>query len=806
MLSRIHSLLRQIAANRSGPGPRRRHRVLASERLESRDLLAQINLTPLADNTIFQDNTSASDGAGTTLFAGVTAGRIGSPSPRRALLQFDVVHSIPAGAHIDSVTLRLNDIKDSFSTSSSDAFGIYLLQASWGEGTSSGTGAGGPASAGDATWLNRFFGPPAQAWGHAGGDFSTTASATTTIAGVGSYTWTSAQLAADVQGWLNNPSTQFGWLLKVVDETAAGTAREFESRQSNFATPSPPTLTINYTPLPVNQQPTLNTISDPARILEDAAQQTIGLAGLSAGSGETQKLTVSATSSNPALIPNVAVNYTSPNPSGSLSYTPVANQSGSAVITVTVQDDGGTANGGIDTITRSFTVRVDPVNDPPTLDAISDPGHILEDAAQQTINLSGITAGPLENQTLSVSATSSDPLLIPNIGVNYSSANSTGSLAYTPAMNRFGTAVITVKVQDDGGTASGGADTITRTFTVHVDGVNDAPTLDPISDPPAIVANSPQQTVDLNGISAGPFESQAITIQATSSNPALIPDPTVNYNSPNGTGSLAYTPVANQTGSATITITLKDDGGTLNNGVDTITRTFNIVVNPPGFTNHAPIFEKGADQSATDEDGPHSVVGWATSISPGSPDEASQTLNFIVTTNNDALFSSKPAIDPTGKLTFTPAPNAHGLVHISVQLHDNGGTSNGGVDTSAAQTFDITITKPHPWHNTAKGEDVNGDTFIAANDALALINRINGFDAGPVPPNAPFGPNYYDANNDGFVAANDVLFVINFINAHPNGQGEASTIDAPAADSLFQQVDALLLLGTDGALQSRRRT
>src|SRR5947209_14109829 len=104
-----------------------------------------------------------------------------------------------------------------------------------------------------------------------GGAFNSTTSATTTIAGLGLYQWSSAQMASDVQGWLNSPSTQFGWLLKAVNESVPGTAREFESRQTSLPTPSPPTLTINYTAAAQpNQQPTLNVINDPPAILEDA--------------------------------------------------------------------------------------------------------------------------------------------------------------------------------------------------------------------------------------------------------------------------------------------------------------------------------------------------------------------------------------------------------------------------------------------------------------------------------------------------------------------------------------------------------
>src|SRR5439155_19825445 len=96
--------------------------------------------------------------------------------------------------------------------------------------------------------------------------------------------------------------------------------------------------------------------------------------------------------------------------------------------------------------------------------------------------------------------------------------------------------------------------------------------------------------------------------------------------------------------------------------------------------NAAPSFAKGGDQNATDEDGPRTLAGWATGISAGPPDEASQTVNFNVDNNNHALFSVQPVIDPSGTLTFTPAPNMRGTALVSVTIHDTGGTANGGID------------------------------------------------------------------------------------------------------------------------------
>ena len=79
----------------------------------------------------------------------------------------------------------------------------------------------------------------------------------------------------------------------------------------------------------MNDAPTLAVVSNPAAVLEDAGLQTVNLGGISAGGGESQVLTVTASSSNTGLIPNPSVTYTSPSATGSLSYTPVANASGS---------------------------------------------------------------------------------------------------------------------------------------------------------------------------------------------------------------------------------------------------------------------------------------------------------------------------------------------------------------------------------------------------------------------------------------------------------------------------------------------
>jgi hypothetical protein len=108
----------------------------------------------------------------------------------------------------------------------------------WGEGTTDAAqqeGDGVPASATDATWLKPFF-AQAATWTTPGGDFSPLRSATTlvnteTTVANGFYTWTSPQLAYDVQSWMAAPAANFGWLLKAdfesVLKTATGNSGQF---------------------------------------------------------------------------------------------------------------------------------------------------------------------------------------------------------------------------------------------------------------------------------------------------------------------------------------------------------------------------------------------------------------------------------------------------------------------------------------------------------------------------------------------------------------------------------------------------
>jgi hypothetical protein len=221
-----------------------------------------------------------------------------------------------------------------------------------------------------------------------------------------------------------------------------------------------------------NLAPTLDPIPD-LTISENDGLQTVNLTGISAGlTGSNLTIVISAFSTNTALIPAPTVNYTSPNATGSLTFTPSPYSYGASMITVMVFNGAASSN----TFLRSFLVTVLPVNIAPTIDPLNNV-TINENAGLQTVNITGLSSGSLtETQTLTLTAVSANPSLIPNPAVSYTSPNPIGTLTFQPVANASGSALITVAVNDGQPTNS----ITTQSFTVTVN--------------PIVITNTPSLT------------------------------------------------------------------------------------------------------------------------------------------------------------------------------------------------------------------------------------------------------------------------------------------------------------------------
>jgi hypothetical protein len=207
----------------------------------------EITIPVIADATLYENlSGDTANGSGRGFFVG----RNNSGGLYRSLLKFDIAGELPAGATIESVSLTLycsRTIAPPTDVSLHRAIGV------WDEGPSDpfgNEGAGAPAQAGDVTWLYTSFTPPgpgSPAWNNPGGDFEPTPSATSLVQGEAVfYTWESAQLAADVQAWLDGTTPNDGWLM-IGEETGSGTtSKRFSSKDDDGPVPNPPALTIVF--------------------------------------------------------------------------------------------------------------------------------------------------------------------------------------------------------------------------------------------------------------------------------------------------------------------------------------------------------------------------------------------------------------------------------------------------------------------------------------------------------------------------------------------------------------------------------
>ncbi|MBA3260581.1 MAG: Ig-like domain-containing protein [Gemmatimonadales bacterium] len=146
-------------------------------------------------------------------------------------------------------------------------------------------------------------------------------------------------------------------------------------------------------------------------------------------------------------------------------------------------------------------------------------------------------------------------------------------------------------------------------------------------------------------------------------------------------GGFRYTPAADFFGADGFTYRAADGGGF--SAPATVRITVRPVNDPPSFT-------RGPDQIASVGAGGQTVPGWATEIFAG-PNETGQSLAFVVQVlSGGEIFASAPAISPDGTLSYTPG--APGTAQVEVRLQDDGGTGDGGSDTSGPVTISFVFT------------------------------------------------------------------------------------------------------------------
>ena len=394
-------------------------------------------------------------------------------------------------------------------------------------------------------------------------------------------------------------------------------------------------------------------------------------------------------------LPEVSIDGTASATPGTLRYTLAKDVFGVATLSVYAENSGG---GNNKSITQFATITINGINDPPTLDAITNQGPILEGTTPPSVPLTGITAGLNESQNISITAVATpqpgdNASLISNVQVSYNSPNTTGTLSYSLTPGQAGTEQITVTVKDDGSGTQGGVNTFTESFVVTVN--SNAPTATPQvvttlentpTSPPIVLSGTDPTGKSLSAVISS-LPTGGTLYQVTAAGAQGLAITAVNTPVTNASNKVIYAPNSGASGAPydSFGYYMTEINGPLSSPPANVT----IYVTP---VNQAPSFNVGPNQTAIVGAGAQTVANWVTQISSGAANGSNQSLTFIVTQTGGSigLFNAGPSVDSSGTLTYTPS-GATGTSNFSIVLED---TTDGM--TSAAQNFSITVSAVPP--------------------------------------------------------------------------------------------------------------
>ncbi len=446
---------------------------------------------------------------------------------------------------------------------------------------------------------------------------------------------------------------------------------------------------FTFTTTAVNDAPILSTITN-STTAEDTAL-AINFIINDVDSTLSCATSVTATSSNATLIPVANIVFSGTAPNCTATVTPVADLNGASNLGFTLSD-------GFLTDVENFTLNVTAVNDAPILSAIA-AQSTLEDTAL-AINFTVTDIDSTLSCATSVSATSSNAVLIPVANIVFTGTAPNCTATVTPAADLSGVSNLAFTLSD-------GALTDAETFTFTVTAVNDAPIISVIaaqttSEDTALAVNFTITDIDST-------LTCATSVSASSSNTTLIPLANIAFSgtAPNCTATV--TPVANLSGVSNLGFTVTD--GALN-AISNFSFTVNAV-------NDVPVLSTVTNQ-ATNED---TDVSFSFTVTDIDSVLLCSTLNLSIASSNTAVLPVANVVfsgtAPNCTATLSPAPNANGNTNITLTLMDNG-TPN--LQDTEIFALSVSAVNDAPVISAITNQTTLEDTAIAVNFTVSDID------------------------------------------------------------------------------------
>lgn len=481
-------------------------------------------------------------------------------------------------------------------------------------------------------------------------------------------------------------------------------------------TTSTKTFTFSYTVniTHINQAPSFSLASSQIGVAAGANFKQKGFV-YNASAGEAGQSLISATlTATPTASPffNMAQNFRlTAGAAGQydIDFTLMPNATGTNIVTVKIQDDGTTLNGGVDTTIATFKVVASTKNIKPQF-------ALLNRLVQQNVNsaaskltnfASAISAGSATEsaQTIKFYLTASSNAFFKTLPA----IDTAGSLTFAVNANYVGFVPVKVYAQDNGGRLNGGYDTSdTNTFYIAVTNLDSGPIITGVKDLTVLESstNGVSMTVGISDVNHANVNVSVAIITGGS----ILQSPTVTGTGTNRVVSIIPAPYKN--GSATAIVTASD-------GVHATptTASFKITVTP---VNNAPVFNMRmapvSGKYILQNDGQLWSVGDATANPSGlvynyanylhdlnygaqttdgnytdlTTDEDTQTATFTITHGfPSTFFKAQPKITWDGvlglanvaSLAFTVNPGQYGTNDLIIKMVDSGGKLSGGNDT-----------------------------------------------------------------------------------------------------------------------------